>query len=145
MAAYRRVYDSRHLQADCQEPGSAPEPYARQSSMDYLFCVYNNLISSVQFSWCDVSRQAGTQACSSAKEACSLRRYQCKSINYVINSTFRKIFNTRSQETVVTYAWKCLVVSRLSGQLRYANASYWTNCRERTAKTVNCCIYSYFV
>ena len=24
-----RVYDSRHLQADCQEPGSAPEPYAR--------------------------------------------------------------------------------------------------------------------
>ena len=32
MAAYRRVYDSRHPQADCQEPGSAPEPYARQSS-----------------------------------------------------------------------------------------------------------------
>ena len=29
MAAYRRVYDSRHLQADCHEPGSAPEPYAR--------------------------------------------------------------------------------------------------------------------
>ena len=28
MAAYRRVYDSRHLLADCQEPGSAPEPYA---------------------------------------------------------------------------------------------------------------------
>jgi len=28
MAVYRRVYDSRHLQADCQEPGSAPEPYA---------------------------------------------------------------------------------------------------------------------
>ena len=29
MAAYRRVYDSRHLQADCQEVGSAPGPYAR--------------------------------------------------------------------------------------------------------------------
>jgi len=29
MAAYRRVYDSRHLQADCQEPESAPEPYAQ--------------------------------------------------------------------------------------------------------------------
>jgi len=29
MAAYRRVYDSRHPQAGCQEPGSAPEPYAR--------------------------------------------------------------------------------------------------------------------
>ena len=27
MAAYRQVYDSHHLQADCQEPGSAPEPY----------------------------------------------------------------------------------------------------------------------
>jgi len=27
MAAYRRVYDSRHVQADCQKPGSAPEPY----------------------------------------------------------------------------------------------------------------------
>ena len=36
MAAYRRVYDSRHLQADCQEPGSAPEPYARQSSTGYF-------------------------------------------------------------------------------------------------------------
>ena len=29
MAAFRRVYDSRHLQADSQEPGLAPEPYAR--------------------------------------------------------------------------------------------------------------------
>jgi len=28
-AAYRRVYDSRHLQPDCQEPGLAPEPYAQ--------------------------------------------------------------------------------------------------------------------
>ena len=37
MAAYRRVYDSCHLQADCQEPGSAPEPYAWQSSMGYLY------------------------------------------------------------------------------------------------------------
>jgi len=37
MAAYRRVYDSRHLQDDCQETGSAPEPYARLASMGYLF------------------------------------------------------------------------------------------------------------
>jgi len=37
MAAFRRVYDSHQLQADCQEPGSAPEPYARQSSMGYIF------------------------------------------------------------------------------------------------------------
>jgi len=32
MAAYSRVYDSRHLQADCQEPGSAPEPYRLMTS-----------------------------------------------------------------------------------------------------------------
>jgi len=37
MAAYRRVYDSHHLQADCQELGSAPEPYVRESSMGYLY------------------------------------------------------------------------------------------------------------
>jgi len=37
MAVYRRVYDSRHLQADCQEPGLAPELYARQSSIGYLY------------------------------------------------------------------------------------------------------------
>jgi len=38
MAAYRRVCDSRHLQADCKEPPiSAPESYARQSSMGYLY------------------------------------------------------------------------------------------------------------
>jgi len=41
MAAYRRVYDSRHLQADCKEPGSAPEPYARYSSMGYLSRLYS--------------------------------------------------------------------------------------------------------
>jgi len=29
MAAYRWVYDSRHLQADCQDPGSVPELYPR--------------------------------------------------------------------------------------------------------------------
>ena len=37
MAAYRQVYDSRHLQADYQELGSAPEPYVRQSSIGYLY------------------------------------------------------------------------------------------------------------
>ena len=37
MAVYRRVYDSRHLQADCQEPESAPEAYALLPSMGYLF------------------------------------------------------------------------------------------------------------
>jgi len=37
LAYYCQVYDSRHLQADCQEPGSAPESYARQSSKGYLY------------------------------------------------------------------------------------------------------------
>jgi len=37
MAAYSHVYDSRHLQADYQEPGSAPEPYVLQSSIGYLY------------------------------------------------------------------------------------------------------------
>ena len=37
MSAYGRVYESRHLQADCQEPGSAPESNARQSSTGYLY------------------------------------------------------------------------------------------------------------
>ena len=36
MAAYRQVYDSRRQQADCQEPGSAPEPYAR-GQLDGIF------------------------------------------------------------------------------------------------------------
>jgi len=37
MAAYRRVYDSRQLRADCQETGSTAESYNRQSSMGYTF------------------------------------------------------------------------------------------------------------
>jgi len=40
-AAYRRVYDSDLLQADCHESGSAPEPYALQSSMGYLFTFFD--------------------------------------------------------------------------------------------------------
>ena len=42
MAAYRRIYDSRYPQADCQEPGSAPEPYAREWSMGYLLITKSN-------------------------------------------------------------------------------------------------------
>ena len=43
MAAYHRVYESRHLQADCQEPGSAPEPYAQQLSMGYLYLLITHI------------------------------------------------------------------------------------------------------
>jgi len=42
-AAYCRVYDSRHLQAGCQEPWSAPEPYAWYLSTGYLFNSTDNL------------------------------------------------------------------------------------------------------
>jgi len=49
MAAYRRVYDSRHLQTDCQEPGSTPELYARLSSMGRLYLVKRGAISLTSF------------------------------------------------------------------------------------------------
>ena len=52
MAAYRRVYDSRHLQADCQEPGSAREPYARQSRMGYLFLQVITVLFTTCVSFC---------------------------------------------------------------------------------------------
>jgi len=44
MAAYRQVYDSCHLQADYQEPGSTPEPYARQSSIGYLYFITSDYL-----------------------------------------------------------------------------------------------------
>jgi len=50
MAAYRRVYDSHHVQADCQKPGSAPDetgtirpviefglPFLSVGSSEFLF------------------------------------------------------------------------------------------------------------
>jgi len=40
LATYRRVYDSRHLQADCQESGSAPKPYARGNRVQATFAFY---------------------------------------------------------------------------------------------------------
>jgi len=44
MTAYR-VYDSCHLQADCQELGSALEPYAWYLSMGYLYLFTRKSIS----------------------------------------------------------------------------------------------------
>jgi len=46
MAAYRRVYDSRHLQADCQEPGSAPEPYTLANRVWATFIFYSRSMRS---------------------------------------------------------------------------------------------------
>ena len=47
MAAYRRVYDSHHLQAGCQELGLAPEPYARESSMGDLYLLLQRCVTAV--------------------------------------------------------------------------------------------------
>ena len=49
-AATSLVYDSCHLQADCQEPGSAPEPYAPQSSMGCLY-VFSLLVGELDGDW----------------------------------------------------------------------------------------------
>jgi len=79
MATYHRVYDSRHLQADCQEPGSAPEPYARQSSMGYLYLFHNSDIR-LEFAGVSVLRTAlrrgvieccGTVKSLTASDSCS--------------------------------------------------------------------------
>ena len=45
MAVYRRVYDSRHLQADCQESASAPEPYAATLGNGLPFLHLNAVLS----------------------------------------------------------------------------------------------------
>jgi len=62
MAAYRQVYDSRHLEADCQEPGSAPEPYAQQSSMGYLFITTGVIESAFSALTLLIGRQEGHPA-----------------------------------------------------------------------------------
>jgi len=39
MAAYRRVYDSCHLQADCQEAAAAPEPSVIDYGLPLTSCI----------------------------------------------------------------------------------------------------------
>jgi len=57
MATYRRVYDSRHMQADCQVPGSAPERYAQQSSMGDLYLFYIR-VPNIADCYCDYWRDS---------------------------------------------------------------------------------------
>ena len=53
MAADRRVYDSRHLQADCQEPGSATERCAlNRVWATFTFCCWFRAV--VMTHCCDV-------------------------------------------------------------------------------------------
>jgi len=49
MAAYCRVYDSRHLRAVCQEMLSAPKPYAQQSSRPTGYLTV--IVAVVQEAW----------------------------------------------------------------------------------------------
>jgi len=70
------------------------------------------------------------ETCSARKTASIknkiMNKYQYKSTNSVINARLGK-FSIPDHERLLMYVWECLVVSRLSGQLRYANASFWTN------------------
>ena len=77
MAAYRRVYDSRHLQADCQEPGSAPGPYARQSSTGSLYL-------SLQFDLFDIAL-VQPRAHAFDTDAKSCRRYFLMLLTYCVS------------------------------------------------------------
>ena len=79
MAAYRRVYDSRHLQADCQEPGSAPEPYVRLSSMDNLYLFTGNKLASASH--------------------CCVRKLQS-----TLLTLFRRLLDT---SRLLQYYWRC--------------------------------------
>jgi len=63
MAAYSRVYDSRHLQADCKEPGSAPERATlknlgdlRQFFSNLLWATFFTQGRNLQRRWSDLSR-----------------------------------------------------------------------------------------
>jgi len=47
MAAYRLVYDSRHQQDDCQEPGSAPEPYPLDNRVSANFSFFSHKMAIV--------------------------------------------------------------------------------------------------
>jgi len=67
--------DSRYLQADCQEPGSAPEPYARQSSICYLLRAKSlTQCSTIKFSCVTVCMMSEMQTCSYLCGCCRLGR-----------------------------------------------------------------------
>ena len=110
MAAYRRVYDSRHLQADCQEPGSAPEPYARQSSMRYLYFFY--LLHAPEFS----SKPAARRCCCYRRDRqtdghptvtqTTCTAYYAGSVNSTLLSVLQQL-NFRSRQIHFIWAGRC--------------------------------------
>jgi len=51
MAAYRRVHDSRHLQADCQEPRSGPKPYGNRVLATFTSFLPESTVTAGNGSW----------------------------------------------------------------------------------------------
>jgi len=104
MAAYCRVYDSHHLQADCQELRSAPEPYAQSSSMSYL-----TLILEIWLMWtvC-VCVSCVCVSDSSAECPASLLLYQ---------RTFSKHFHN--------FVELCLLSEPISRSVAAASQKFW--------------------
>jgi len=78
MAGYRRVYDSCYLQADCKAPGSASEPYARQSSMDYLYLYFFDAVGWV------AGRAVGLSAWSEVQTCMLSNRCHCHSLSLAL-------------------------------------------------------------
>ena len=71
-------------QADCRPPKNRPRKTIRDN-----FCHGDKL-----------SLQASNRNAVYGLEACSLRKSQFESIDFAINSAFRKIFNIKSQDVV---------------------------------------------
>ena len=57
-------------------------------------------------------------------EITDYRPVLCANISPLTMSAHLRKFSIPDHKRLLIYAWKCLVVSRLSGQLRYANASF---------------------
>ena len=68
MAAYCRVYDPRRLQADCQEPGSAPEPCTLGNRVWAIFLLWTDAMSTGALS------QSMCEIANSLQHACGLLR-----------------------------------------------------------------------
>ena len=115
MAAYRRVCDSRHLQADCQGPGSAPEPYARQSSTGHFYIFYLTLfrwlvcrscIASCGASWTRWPWRSCREWCSRWTSWTLIRRSDWKaastsSLRRLITVCYRYCYHCRMSLSVV--------------------------------------------
>ena len=58
-------------------------------------------------------------------EACPLRKSQLKSLDFAVNSALRKIFDTKSQNTVKNNAEKYRIVYPQSRRSPAAGGNFW--------------------